>query len=254
MEYRQVTPLQYERYRQVADEVAAKVSKWVQKPLKMLRYSDVIAWFEATHPVKFIFYGAPPLTSAYVGLVTSPVLKETDNVFNYACAGMSLASGGRYVIAVSQASSKARMVFTLLHEIAHVLCHLGSESFVAAFMPTGHYSEEQQPLEDEANIVASLLFVSDAAIADFLCNRIPFCEAQKQAGMSFSAFYNRLRNYLQYSLRANNSFTYSFLQTYKAGNITEDLWDGIQTLEYAARMRERPVKGGSNDGEFTDIN
>lgn len=242
MEYRQVTHLQYERYRQVADEAVAKVSKWAQKPTKLLRYGDILSWFESTHAVRFIFYGPASSEVCPIGLVSNPVVKETDDVFNYACAGMSIAAGGRYVIAVNQASSRPRMIFTLLHEVAHILCHLGSDISVAAFLPTGQYSSEQQPLEDEANIVASLLFAPDTFCQSALRDKMSFIDMQSQTGMSALALYNRLRNYLYYTLRASNSFTYSFLQCYKDGAVPLHLWAHVQELEDIERMRKHRGK------------
>lgn len=67
-----MTHLQYERYRQVADEAVAKVSKWAQKPTKLLRYGDILSWFESTHAVRFIFYGPASSEVCPIGLVSNP--------------------------------------------------------------------------------------------------------------------------------------------------------------------------------------
>lgn len=104
-----------------------------------------------------------------------------------------------------------RIVFTALHEYSHMYQSERDPDYarVAALINTSKllnmsYPEEYQPLETEANIVASLLIVPDVSLdADIrLWN---FNEIRNKYSISAQALHNRLINYFYF----NCSFDYT---------------------------------------------
>ncbi|WP_228248220.1 hypothetical protein [Lactococcus lactis] len=63
------------------------------------------------------------------------------------------------------------------------------------------------PFEDEANIIASLLFCSTPKLEILLTRNYSFDKIKSMTGMSIKGLHNRLINYLHHILGLNNSET-----------------------------------------------
>ena len=85
-------------------------------------------------------------------------------------------------------------------------------------MIVGDYPTELQSFEDEANIVASILYLPDEAIVDLITKGYNYHDIQEEIKISNKALFNRLRNFLIY----NN------IPPYKATNIVTNFRNGTK--------------------------
>ena len=85
-------------------------------------------------------------------------------------------------------------------------------------MIVGEYPKDLQPFEDEANIVASILYLPDETIVDLITKGYSYNEIQKQVKISKTALFNRLRNFL----------IYKNITPYEATNIVTTFRNGAQ--------------------------
>lgn len=75
------------------------------------------------------------------------------------------------------------------------------------------YPTELQSFKDEANIVASILYLPDETIVDLITKGYNYHDIQEEIKISNTALFNRLRNFLIY----NN------IPPYKATNIVTNI-------------------------------
>lgn len=103
---------------------------------------------------------------------------------------------------LNQVMPKQRIIFTILHELVHLHFHNTNQKKYLIFASkfSGVYPSEMIPFEDEANVIASLLFCSTEQLETFLLRKSSFSYICSQTCMSKSALHNRLLNYFQHIL------------------------------------------------------
>lgn len=112
----------------------------------------------------------------------------------------------RALIFINQSMPLTRIKFTILHELTHLHFHKLEDNrkvFTSKF--SGKYSDDVLPFEDEANIIASLLFCSTPKLEMLLTRNYSFDKIKSITGMSIKGLHSRLLNYLHHILRLSNS-------------------------------------------------
>nr|WP_285005328.1 ImmA/IrrE family metallo-endopeptidase [Lactococcus garvieae] len=111
----------------------------------------------------------------------------------------------KIIIMLNQVMPKQRIIFTILHELVHLHFHNTNQKkhLIFASKFSGVYPSEMIPFEDEANVIASLLFCSTEQLETFLLRKSSFSYICSQTCMSKSALHNRLLNYFQHILTMN---------------------------------------------------
>lgn len=119
-----------------------------------------------------------------------------------------------------------RQNFTKLHEFYHYLQFLrGDEHQVQYSDLLVHrgYSEEQEPMEVEANFGASQMFCSDRRLITFVQKNYDFSQIAKQLRMSEKALENRFLNYLIFDKKISGYVAKQLVNDYKVSWSSEPI-------------------------------
>lgn len=227
-EYNIVSQDRYIQYRQKAYEILGEIGL----DPKLITYKHIINHFRKKYNIKFVLFdveypefGIQPKINDYFGrLLNTNIIQGVDMEFIKKCSGMIIPKKDKYVIMINQSSGYLeRIIFTVLHELSHVHCHLQgnmNRTFMSLNndMIVGEYPKDLQPFEDEANIVASILYLPDETIVDLITKGYSYDEIQKEVQISKTALFNRLRNFL----------IYKNTTPYEATNIVTTFRNGAQ--------------------------
>lgn len=232
IEYRHINTTSYKMYMDMASMLLDNISKYTNKKKKHIIYSDIISYFEDKYNILFTFFES---STNHPLLPSDDLIKHTDIVKNakFRFLDDELASktygvtipekvNNKSIIMINQKMPKQRIIFTILHELVHLHFHNTSKTkhLIFASKFSGKYSSEMIPFEDEANVIASLLFCSTEQLETFLLQKSSFNYACSQICMSKAAMHNRLLNYFQHILNMNYQ----------------------QALDYVLRLREGEKK------------
>lgn len=227
-EYNIVTQDRYLQYRQKAYEILGEIGL---SP-KLITHKHIINHFRKRYNIKFVLFdvecpefGIQPKINDYFGrLLNTNLIQGVDVEFIKKCSGMIIPKKDKYVIMINQSSRYLeRIIFTVFHELSHVHCHLQG-NINRTFMSLNNdmivcdYPKELQPFEDEANIVASILYLPDETIVDLISKGYSYQEIQNEVRISKTALFNRLRNFL----------VYKNISPYDATNIVTTFRNGSQ--------------------------
>ncbi|VUX19269.1 Uncharacterised protein [Streptococcus pasteurianus] len=114
----------------------------------------------------------------------------------------------RYVVYINQRPILGRVMYAILHELSHIFAHFEGnkkQRMYASMMSnvsnisTGNYPKELQPIEDEANTLASLFLLNDERLKNSILNGKNFNDLIRENYMSGAAIMNRLKNFLVYN-------------------------------------------------------
>ena len=237
MKYRPLTSEQYFDYHDKAYQILNQINKAIDK----ISYKDVIAYFEANYPVLFNFldydefgelypelpeYVPTEKDIKYKKLVSNQTVTYTDRVICESCAGMTIPDMDlqRYVIFINQhTNTTGRVIFTILHELSHIYCHLTNTQNQSVYMSlmsknaSEKYPDDLIPMEKEADTVASILYLTDERIRRALVDKESFISLQEETHISKPALHNRLMNYLIYNLQYAESYALKLVLNYRQG-------------------------------------
>lgn len=232
---------EYQRYKATAYELLDKISLEAKKTISDLSYKDVISYFENNYPIIFNFYdfdefGAfypelPPLEPSikdikFKGLVKNQRLSYQPKFLCDNCSGMTYPDldRNRYVVCVSQRTPvKGRVIFTILHELSHIYCHLENAKqdniylSLTADKMMGNYPPELLSLEQEANTVASILYLTTEKLIKSFQKRLSFEGLANENDISTPALHNRLMDFLMYEVRYSESYALKLVLDYRKG-------------------------------------
>ncbi|MFR1820376.1 MAG: ImmA/IrrE family metallo-endopeptidase [Lactococcus petauri] len=232
IEYRKVSNASYKEYMNMASMLLDDIASYSNKKKKYIIYSDIISYFENTYDILFTFFEVKKnnkiIPSAdlikYRDLVKNKKFKFLDDDLASKISGLTIPNkhNNKIVIMLNQVMPKQRIIFTILHELVHLYFHNTNQNkhLIFASKFSGVYSSEMMPFEDEANIIASLLFCSTEQLETFLLRKSSFSYICSQTCMSKSALHNRLLNYFQHILAMRYQ----------------------QALDYVLRLRENEKK------------
>ena len=227
-EYNIVSQDKYLQYRQKAYEILGEIGL----PPNLITYKHIINHFKKKYNIKFVLFDLenpeveiqPKINNYFAKLLNTNKIQGVDMEFIKKCSGMIIPNKDKYVIMINQSSGYIkRIIFTVLHELSHIHCHLQG-TINRIFMSLNNemivrdYPTELQSFEDEANIVASILYLPDEAIVDLITKGYNYHDIQEEIKISNTALFNRLRNFLIY----NN------IQPYKATNIVTNFRNGTK--------------------------
>lgn len=250
----QLTRQEYFKYKEKAYQILHKVSDYFGIELAKLSYSDVISYFESQYTLLFHFYDFDDLGALYPEL--PPAIPSNKEIkyktlvkkqhFSYQskhlcekCAGMTYPDldKHRYVISISQwKATKGRIIFTILHELSHIICHLEQQPNHHIYLSlktdkmTGNYPPELLVLESEADTVASILYISDERLSTALQLNQSFSEIRKETNISTSALHNRMMDYLVHTIGYSRNYALKFILDYRNGGT--QLFNAPKLKEY----------------------
>ncbi|WP_285050094.1 ImmA/IrrE family metallo-endopeptidase, partial [Lactococcus garvieae] len=215
IEYRKVSASSYKKYMEMASMLLDDIASYSNKKKKYIIYSDIISYFENTYDILFTFFEVKknnkiiPSTDLikHRDLVRNEKFKFLDDDIASKISGVTIPNkhNNKIIIMLNQVMPKQRIIFTILHELVHLHFHNTNQKkhLIFASKFSGVYPSEMIPFEDEANVIASLLFCSTEQLETFLLRKSSFSYICSQTCMSKSALHNRLLNYFQHILTMN---------------------------------------------------
>lgn len=206
-EYRTVTSTAYNKCLDMANSLLTKVSTYTQKSITKISPVDIICYFEDNFNILFVFFETETTTAIkYKDIVLNSKYKPLNLNLVNRISGATIPKSDRHVIMLNQSMPKTRIFFTILHELSHLYFHdMNKNKQIFASKFSGIYPTELMPFENEANIIASLLFCSTSKLEALLTKNYSFDKIKSLSGMSAKGLHSRLLNYLHHILGLSNS-------------------------------------------------
>lgn len=134
-------------------------------------------------------------------------LVKVDDIFGQTVSGLTSFNYDAPTLFINASNSNfERIIFTCLHEFAHMYQAEQSEQYIEAValinaekIQGKAYPEELQAIENDANVIASLLLVPDVALKNDIF-KLNFNQLKDKYATSTTALYNRLLNYFYFSV------------------------------------------------------
>lgn len=206
VEYRVVDSNVYNKCLNLANQLLDQISAQSQIPVSKLFPKDIILYFESNYDINFSFFESKKNEIIYKDLVQNPDFIILDDSLVNRTSGLTMPKKERALIFINQSMPLTRIKFTILHELTHLHFHkleYIKKVFTSKF--SGKYSDDVLPFEDEANIIASLLFCSTPKLEMLLTRNYSFDKIKNITGMSIKGLHSRLLNYLHHILGLSNS-------------------------------------------------
>lgn len=207
-EYRAVSPKFYNQCLAKANLLLKHISETLNKPKIKITPLDIIEYFEINYNILFTFFEEAPSNNInkFEGLVRNSSFECVNIKLANRLSGFTYPRNGRIVIMINQTLPRSRVIYTILHELCHLYFHNIEENkkiFASKFY--GNYSNSVLPYEDEANVIASILFCPTPKLESLFYKNYYFNKMVLVTNMSHKALHNRLINYLYYTLRLPRS-------------------------------------------------
>lgn len=206
VEYRVVDSTVYNKCLNLANELLNQISAQSQIPVSKIFPKDIILYFESNYDINFSFFESQKNEIIYKDLVQNPDFIILDDSLVNRTSGLTMPKKERTLMFINQSMPLTRIKFTILHELTHLHFHKLEDNkkvFTSKF--SGKYSDDVLPFEDEANIIASLLFCSTQKLEILLTRNYSFDKIRVATGMSIKGLHSRLLNYLHHIIGLNNS-------------------------------------------------
>lgn len=134
-------------------------------------------------------------------------LVKVDDIFGQTVSGLTSFNYDAPTLFINASNSNfERIIFTCLHEFAHMYQAEQSEQYIEAValinaekIQGKAYPEELQAIENDTNVIASLLLVPDVALKNDIF-KLNFNQLKDKYATSTTALYNRLLNYFYFSV------------------------------------------------------
>lgn len=225
-EYRLVNPSIYKKCLENTDELLKKVSLYTHKPVLKITPKDIIFYFEEHYNIVFTFFDKDSSTRHIKFNYLAQNLDCITLHEKLVCqmSGVTIPEEERVVILLNQTMPLSRIIFTTLHELCHLHFHELEENrriFASKF--SGKYPDELMPFEDEANVMASLLFCPTVKLEAFLTKNISFNKIKSMTNMSKKALHSRLLNYFIHIIGLNHNEALSLVLKYREDNYSSFL-------------------------------
>lgn len=239
LEYRKIDTLTYKKYQKSANEIIKKVCDYFIIDESKLGYQHIIKYFENEYNLHFHYlmynffteffddatsFSPTKSDIKYPGLLSNPTISTAELEILSKCSGMTIPSGDKYLVMINQYDvPKSRVIFTILHELSHIFCHLENSSKKQLYVSLTEgadldsYPDEIIPFEDEANTVASILFLTKAKLEKAFENNRTYAELIKLSGMSSPALHNRIMNYLMHDVGMSEYNSLRYTLDYREG-------------------------------------
>lgn len=220
MEYSLISFDEYEKCQEIARRILQDASQNNNRSTSKLRAPNIINTLNSEYsPNVALYYSSNQKIKSETACLTywnqlfdmnnvyvhARKIAKVDEIFTDTVAGLTNFDGEYPTLFINAGNSLQRMLFTLLHEFTHMYQAEGSLDYVRALaminadkMNGTSYPAELQPVEDEANTVASLLMIPDATLKRDI-HKLSFYQLKNKYQISSSALFNRLRSYFYYS-------------------------------------------------------
>lgn len=219
-EYREIDPSDYKIYQENANYLLSVISKWSKVPIHELSYIDVTEFFTSNYNIEVIYFDSCCDILKNCPEYINKEVYEVSNTFLNKVSGFTVTDGISYKIFLQRFKVSQRQIFTLLHEFVHIFFHCGNNDYMDLFRKLEtdeEYPDEIIIFEDEANTIASLLYLNDQELVNYLEQGCSFNVIMSRHNISKTALHNRLNNYLVYDLGLNRNVAfYQYLKPYKS--------------------------------------
>lgn len=210
-EYRQVGHINYLNYKRKANSLLDVISVWANLPVTEITFIEVINYFTEKFDIEIVYFEShEELLNTRFEFVNN-YARGVSPVFLERVSGFTIKEVGRdsYKVFIQRFQNFQRLVFTILHEFAHIQFHIKNERYsqlVSTVEIDGEYPPELLPFEDEANVIASILYLNDLKLFEYLQSGNPFDVIVSKHRMSRKALHCRLLNYLIYDLNVSPNY------------------------------------------------
>lgn len=209
------------------------VADYYNVNIPQINYKHIISYIKQNFDVFFVFYDKQPFESIgillrttkikFPGLLPNATFKFLDSVIVDNVAGTTIKIKDKYVLFINQNAPKSRVIFSILHEIVHLYFHSHIEKVRNAFASlntkTLFYEDDTIEYEDEANVIASILFLPDERLYDLIkIQKLNFEEICLKENISKTALHNRIKNYLIYNCNCVHYYATSIVLQFRNGN------------------------------------
>lgn len=210
-----------------------RVAEYYDLNIPQVNYKHIISYIKQNFDVFFVFYDKQPFENIgillsstkikFPNLLPNATFKFLDSVIVDNVAGTTIKIEDKYVLFVNQNAPKSRVVFSTLHEIVHLYFHSHIEQVRNAFASlntnTLFYEEDAIEYEDEANVIASILFLPDERLYDLIkIQKLTFEEICLKEGISKPALHNRIKNHLIYNCFCIPNYATTIVLQFRDGN------------------------------------
>ena len=204
---------QYIQHWDYAVPVIEAASRQNNISLEQVTFQHIIRYFEQTYNLHFMFFEKDPfpmlpsaglLSSEYIkyrGLVNNPDVTYLDDIICKHNDGFTIYSKEKekYLVYINQTHIKRRIIFTILHELAHIAAHFSTgRSNEVALACANNY--QSNPLEIEANTMASLFYINNERMVWHLKNKHSYEQIKQANTISDNALFNRLVDFVHYRI------------------------------------------------------
>ena len=189
----------YYRIQDAVSELTAKVAIYAGKSTSEVRWFDYVAY-----------------TKEVLGYVY--VYHDFGNVVGKRFYGSAQILDGETVLIINTHASQnsGRIHFTTLHEIAHAYYHLQTHPYDT--YSTNGSDNDTSLIEQEADLMASFMLISDEAIFEVMKGGMTFKQMCNEFECSYASLYVRLKNFLYSSSFAESYVVLNLLNKYRYQN------------------------------------
>ena len=240
----------YLQYHGNANRLLMDISDHFGIHISQITFELIIEFFETKFNILFVYFEADLMYKLFpnkkqelkYNLTSNNSLLLVDFSFCNVCSGMTIPDfeKNRFVVYINQDVIKGRVMFTILHELAHIYCHLMSSVYdkVLVSKTSSNYSNsypaEIAPLENEANTIASILFLNDFKLLEYINSGLTFKQLIQFSQMSKPALHNRLMNFLMYNCSCQEYYALSIVQGYK----NDEDWAILTLQQFQRELQE----------------
>lgn len=230
-EYVRPTETEYQSCFNKSQILIHDIIKTLKIDILQVTFDKVIEFFEKEFNILFIYLDSKTACgdSCFMkhNYTRNNQIKHYNHIFCEFCTGMTYhdSSFDRYVVYINNDVPKSRMIFTILHELVHIYFHIQNKLYDTifiskyAFNDSSSYPKAVIPFENEANTIASILFINDSILMDYIKDLKSFKEIMELTNISQSALHNRLMNFLIYNLGLSEKYALGLVIDYKKNNM-----------------------------------
>lgn len=221
-EYSMVNDESYNQCKEVANEVLSDVALTYSIDKRNIRYNHIVNYLNFNYsPYDILCFSKKPtsiskgypeinrfnnlLTSVGLNMRCSDIRYEKDSFVN-TVDGLTVFVEKEPIIFLNASSVQyyPHVIFTIIHELIHVYEAQDNSDYMEAAALIGNsklsgdkYPKELQPIEDRANVIASMLYVPSCSLSENILKQ-SFSELCSTYTTSWAAMHNRIFNYLFY--------------------------------------------------------
>lgn len=231
-EYRQIDSSDFSLYRENANYLLGLISDWANVSLSEITYEEVIDFFIQKFDIEIVYFDKKEdwFCDHFPYVYKHQI--EVTKTFAKRVSGFTVASGNNFKIFLQNFTNRQRIIYTLLHELVHIYFHCTNKNYMQIFASMEvdeHYPKEIIPFEDEANVIASFLYLNETKLIEYLEEGCSFDLILSRHNISRRALHNRLNNYLVYTLELNPQVALNnYLLPYKREVFGSEAIDRIQ--------------------------